>query len=103
LTPLSSQQEKLLQKLLLKYEEDNVTVKVTYEIVVKNINEQQKSLYKAFIIKAADHFGDTFNGMENKLKRFMPEDKNLSKWSTKELDDFINKSTFFLAEFGFHF
>ena len=103
LAPLSSHQKGLLKKLLSTYENNNTLVKVTYEIVAKNINQQQKSLYRAFIVKAADYFGDDYKSMEDKIERFKPKGIHIDKWSSKDLDDFINKSSSFLGQFGFHF
>lgn len=68
IVPLEQNKRNLLNKVLRSYEELDMKFKVTIEVIVKNINEQQISLYNAFIIKASDHFGNTFIEMENILK-----------------------------------
>lgn len=111
IVPVQLSKKKLLKKLLDSYEERELTFKVTVEVIVKNINEQQKSLYNAFIIKASEHFGVSFKKMEEMLTRFYPEEdifgqvhkKPKSIWSTKELNDFIDKASSVLSEQGFHF
>ncbi len=79
-----------------------MSFKLSIEPIQKNINEQQESLYKAFILKAANHFGNTFPEMENILRNLMPEGPR-ERWSTNQLDDFITKSTAYLGQHGFHF
>jgi hypothetical protein len=108
IVPIQENKLKRLERLLNSYGELDKKFKVTIEIIEKNINEQQISLYNAFIIKAANHFGNTFNEMEIILKRFWPRyDMNtikaLNKWTTKELDTFINQASALLAEQGFKF
>lgn len=83
---------------------------VTIQIIEKDINSQQIGLYRAFVIKAADHFGNTYKEMEDILKRFYPSNsfhpkdyKPIEKWSSHELDDFISKATSFLGQHGFVF
>lgn len=102
--PIGSSKQSLLDKLKKDYKDRDIIFKVTIQIVEKNLNKEQVKLYKAFILKAADHFGNDFGEMQSLLKRFFPdEDLPVERWNTKELDTFITKSTAFLAEHGFHF
>ena len=108
IVPIQPNKLKLLKKLLNSYGELNKKFKVTIEIIEKNINEQQISLYNAFIIKAAEHFGNSFREMELLLYLYYPIDningiKDISKWTTKDLDNFINQASALLAEQGFKF
>ena len=111
IVPVQENKVKLLNKLLNSYDEFDMKFKVTIEVIVKNINEQQISLYNAFILKAADHFGNTFIEMELILLHFHPRQLNpsgkwtkpLYKWTTKELDHFISQASALLAEQGFKF
>jgi hypothetical protein len=102
--PIGSSKKILLDKLKKDYKDRNITFKVTVSIVEKNLNKEQVKLHKAFILKAADHFGTTYPEMLHILERFTPDEGlSVERWSTKELDTFINKSTAFLAEHGFNF
>jgi len=109
--PTLDKQKKILDKILNYYEHNQTSLKVTIEIVEKNINESQISLYKAFVIKASNHFGNTFKEMQMILENFHPmvetpnslQPKSFEKWTSKELDTFINQATAFLAEYGFNF
>jgi hypothetical protein len=108
ITPLSPFQVKLLNKILDTYETQNKTIKVSFEFIDKNINEAQHKLYKAFVLKAADHFGNIYPEMQDILKVFYPEDVNgekipVDRWSSEQLNLFITKSTAYLAEHGFNF
>lgn len=108
ITPLQPNKISFLEKLLKSYEELNKNFKVTIEVIEKNINSEQESLYKAFIMKASNHFGNTYQEMEIILKRFHPINtdnsiKNISKWTTTELSLFIEQSSALLAEHGFTF
>jgi hypothetical protein len=112
IVPLQVSKSELLNKLLDSYEELGMKFKVSIEVIEKNINEQQQSLYRAFILKASQHFGNTYNEMEEILKRFQPINakgqieqhcKPISIWTSKELDDFINQASVLLAEHGFKF
>lgn len=113
IVPTQENKLKLLKKILDSYSSNGKSFKLTIESYEKNINEQQISLYNAFILKAADHFGNTFQEMEYILKRFWPKKfnsiygtdtyKGVDYWNTKELDDFINQSSALLAEQGFKF
>lgn len=108
ITPLGLTKQSLLQKLLKSYEEQNKAFKITIEELSKDISSEQIKLYRAFIFKASNHFGNTYAEMEELLLQFYPIDIDnkklvLEKWSSKDLDEFINKSTSHLAEFGFHF
>lgn len=111
ISPVNDSKKKFFDKLLKSFENENITFKITIENVSKNINEEQIALYKAFILKAADHFGVDYKEMEEMLDRFKPKIKGLGfdcpkpvlRWNNKELDSFINKSTAFLADFGFNF
>jgi translation initiation factor 2 alpha subunit (eIF-2alpha) len=100
--PIDSKKRELLNKIKKDYKNRNMTVKVTLEIVQKQINTEQEKLYKAFILKAADHFGTDFLYMANLLIGFAP-DKPTSRWTTAELNKFIDQASAHLAEFGFHF
>lgn len=111
ISPVNDSKKKFFDKLLKSFEDENMTFKITIENISKNINEEQIALYKAFIVKAAEHFGNSYPEMEEMLDRFKPKFNSLGfdysipiqRWSNKDLDDFINKSTAFLAEFGFNF
>ena len=102
-----------LDRLQDDYENRKIVVQVSFEIPLKDINADQERLYRAFIVKAADHFGNEFGEMQQMLMQFWPiqpsgimnymERKPVSKWTSKDLDDFINKSSAHLAQFGFHF
>jgi hypothetical protein len=105
ITPLKDDKNNLLHKLLNSYEKLNMNFKVTIEPVTKNINKSQESLYKAFILTAANHFGNSYNEMEEILKRFHPQDMfeiglhvPVSKWNTEQLDNFINQANALLLE-----
>jgi|GEM_PF-4750811 len=102
ITPTEYNKEAFLKKVLKYYEDANITFKLQIEPIEKNINENQDKLYKVFILKAADHFGNSFGEMQTLLQQFMPEAPR-ERWSSKELNDFINKSSSHLAEFGFQF
>ena len=99
----------MLNKLLNSYSELDKSFKLTIEVIEKNINEQQISLYNAFIIKASEHFGNTFQEMENILKRFWPKwvdiegIKEPKDWVKGDLENFINQASALLAEQGFKF
>lgn len=110
IVPLQSNKSKLLEKLLDSYEELNMKFKVTIQVIEKNINSDQVSLYKGFILKASNHFGNTYEEMEAILKRFWPlnsfharDYKSIEKWTTAELNLFIEQSSALLAEHGFTF
>lgn len=112
IVPLQTNKSNLLNKLLNSYEQTDMKLKLTIEVVEKNINEQQISLYKAFIIKASEYFGVGFDDMEKMLFHLFPKgvynngtvlEKPNSKWTTKELDNFINQASALLAEQGFEF
>ena len=110
IVPLQPNKILFLEKLLKSYEELNKNFKVTIEVIEKNINSEQESLYKAFITKASNHFGNTYQEMENILKRFWPlnsfhmrDYKPREKWTTTELNLFIEQSSALLAEHGFTF
>lgn len=108
IVPLQHNKEKLLKTLLADYERLGMKLKLTVEVIEKNINEQQISLYKAFIIKASNHFGNTFREMEIILIRFYPINSegykiSLNKWTPKQLNDFIDKASALLTEQGFKF
>lgn len=103
IVPLQSSKVDLLNKVLNTYEDLHKTFKLTIEYIEKNINEQQLSLYNAFIVKASNHFGNSFAEMEDILERFYPKDIIVSKWTTPELNKFIDEATALLAEQGFSF
>lgn len=109
IVPLQQNKIDLLQKLLKSYEDLNMKFKLTIEVVDKNLNEQQIGLYKAFIIKSSNHFGNTYKEMEEILFRFFPIDINsnkrkpVDKWTSQELTSFIDNASALLAEHGFVF
>ena len=109
ITPQQTNKQALFKKLIDAYGKNNHTYKVTIEKIEKNINEAQTKLYNAFIVKASDHFGNTFTEMQNMLSRFHPIDvytglhKPISEWTSKEVNKFIDLSSALLAEHGFHF
>ena len=112
IVPLQPSKVDLLKKVLNTYEDLNKTFKVTIEYIEKNLNESQISLYNAFVLKAANHFGNSFDEMENLLcryKPYIPSDglnmvvKPINKWTSKELTQFIDQATALLAEQGFSF
>jgi hypothetical protein len=111
IVPLQANKSALLQKVLNSYKDLDMKFKLTIEVIEKNVNEQQQSLYRAYILKASEHFGVHFSEMEKMLFSYFPTDffngkllaKPISKWTSKELDDFINKSSALLAEHGFKF
>lgn len=101
-----------MQKVLKGYEDLDKKFKVTFELIEKNLNEHQISLYNAFILKASNHFGNSFQEMENLLYRFKPYSIDelggkfatpISKWTSKELTQFIDEATALLAKQGFSF
>ena len=111
IVPVQINKEQLLNKLLNSYEELGMKFKLTIEVIEKNINREQISLYNAFIIQASKHFGNTFEEMEFLLMRFHPiaqgEDKKhkkpLKRWNTNDLNSFIDKASALLSEQGFQF
>ncbi len=101
-----------MQKVLKSYEDLDKKFKVTFELIEKNLNEHQISLYNAFILKAANHFGNSFVEMEVLLSAYHPKmtkvpfekwTKTIDKWTTLELDTFINQASASLAKEGFSF
>lgn len=111
IVPLQPNKIQLLNKLLNSYEQLGMKFKLTIEVIEKNINQQQISLYNAFIIEASKHFGNTFGEMEFLLMRFHPivqgNDKRykkpLKRWNTNDLNTFINQASALLTEQGFKF
>ena len=101
----SLQKVQFFNKLINSYGQLDKAYKVTIELVEKNINESQKSLYKAFILKVSEHLGYSYKNTEDLL---LNEDsiknvKPFHKWTTKDLNEFIDKSSALLAEYGFNF
>lgn len=97
-----------LDRLLDDYERRNITVDISMQIPQKDISTNQVGLYKAFIQKAANHFGTDFSEMQQLLKNLQPldfsgEPINVSKWSTEQLNTFISQASSYLAVYGFHF
>lgn len=116
IVPLQPSKIDLLNKILNRYESLDKKFKITIESIEKNVNQSQISLYTAFIVKAANHFGNSYNEMENILKRFHPMNspqgrdsneidyyKPINKWTSKELTQFIDEASALLAEQGFIF
>lgn len=88
-------------KLLKDYEDKDMCFKVTIEVVGKNINGAQKSLYNAFIYRASDHFGNSFNDMKIMLHILEPRDPTgilvpIERWSTDQLNRFIDEANVML-------
>jgi hypothetical protein len=105
-TDLSKQD--FLERLLDSYADRNIVVSITFEVPEKDINEGQVKLYRAFILKAAEHFGTDFREMQQILKNLEPTDASgnrlpLKKWSTNNLNTFIDRSSSYLSEYGFNF
>jgi len=103
ITPNSFLKEKLFHKLLKSYEDLGMNFKVTIELTSKNINESQVQLYNAFIIRASEHFGNTFAEMATILETLHPiniggEVKPIEKWSSLDLDTFINQANVLLLD-----
>lgn len=103
IVPVEHNKQKLFLKLLKSYEELNMKFKVTIEVLSKDINQSQVSLYNAFIIKASENFGSSFQDMAVALLQLQPKDingnfKDISKWNTSELQDFIDKANALLLE-----
>ncbi len=109
IVPQQTNKQLLFKKLIDTYGKNNHTYKVTIEKLERNINEAQTKLYKAFIVKASLHFGNTYTEMQNMLSRFHPIDittdthKPISEWTSKEVNNFIDQASVLLAEHGFHF
>jgi 5'(3')-deoxyribonucleotidase len=104
LVPINSKKVKLLNDMISDYERLGMTVKITLETSAgSNINISQISLYKVFILNAADHFGNSFKEMEDILKHFHPLNSFgdvvlVDNWKNKDLDDFINKANALLLD-----
>jgi hypothetical protein len=110
LTPSDSSKLKLWNKLIDHYRRSEEIITVTLEVKSKVINSNQEGLYRAFIIKAADHFGNDFSEMQPMLMQFWPLDmlnsripKTPDRWTADDLNSFIDRATAHLAPFGFHF
>lgn len=111
IVPLQPDKEKFLLKLLNSYQDLNKKFKVTIEIIEKPLSNEQVKLYHAFVFKASKHFGNTFMEMSILLTHLHPQvgmegvnwPKDVSKWTTDELDTFINQASTLLAEQGFIF
>lgn len=111
LVPLGYSQQRVLNKILDYYERSGETFTITIEKVTKPINNDQAGLYRAFIVKACDYFGNTYSEMESLLDTYKPKveehgkivNKDVSLWTTKELNNFIDQASAQLAEFGFKF
>jgi len=100
--PLEPSKRSLLDKILKDAKERGLTFKLSIEYIEKNLNAEQKSLYRGFILKASKSLGYEYHDMEKELKRFMP-DKPLDRWSSRELTEFIDQSSAFLVQWGFNF
>lgn len=105
ITPLKDDKKHLLHKLLNSYEKLNMNFKVTIEPVTKNLSGSQESLYKAFILTASNHFGNSYNEMVEMLKHFHPVDVfetgetiPIARWNTEQLDNFINQANALLLD-----
>ena len=111
IVPQRTSKQPFFLKLLGSYESLNKKFLVTIQVLEKEINEQQITLYNAFILRAADHFGNSFVEMQNLLVIFHPPDihdglakpKPVTNWTTSELNIFIHEASAHLAEQGFIF
>ena len=69
------------------------------------------SVYKAFIVKAANHCGYNYSEMEDVFRKFYPIDVTddnqkyleVSQWNSSELDQFIAKATYEIGDNNFKF
>lgn len=108
LVATDSTKQNFLDRLLDDYDNRQITLKVSIEIPEKHINQNQWKLYKAFILKAANHFGTDFEEMHHILKNLRPVDfagnpVEISRWTSKQLNDFIDQASSYLAQYGFNF
>ena len=109
LVPLQLNQVKLLNKILKNAEDNNKNIKVTIQDIEKPINSNQEKLYRAYIINASKHFGNSYNEMQEMLVRFHPIDidtgkyKQLNQLKRSELNSFIEQANALLSEYGFKF
>lgn len=112
IVPLEQNKVEFLYKLLNSYQDLNKKFKVTIELIEKNINENQVSLYMVFVMKASKHFGNTYEEMREILKAFHPicqdgldvgKPKPVYKWTSSELQEFLDKASALLSEYGFKF
>lgn len=102
LVPTSPMKQNMLKRMLSSYEAQGKIITLTLEEASKNISAEQQKLYKAFIVKAANHFGNDYHEMEQLLEIYKP-DKPMQRWTSEDLDLFIHKSTALLGQYGFHF
>ena len=109
--PVDNRAKQIFEKMTDHYKEFDKTFKISIEDSNKEINVNQKGLYRAFVNSAADYFGNEYHEMEKLLDSFKPNKSfhlpdgkiPVENWSTSQLDDFINKATAHLAQFGFKF
>lgn len=108
--PLQSSKKKSFQRIINNYEDLNKKYIITIESIEKEINDDQKKLYNAFILQASQQYGTTFRNMQNMLKRFHPIDVDnpnqyipIDRWKTTHLNNFINQASELLASNGFKF
>lgn len=114
IVPVQPSKDKLLNKMLKDYEALNKKFYITLEDVQKDINQNQTALYRAYIIKSAEYFGYTYHEMEKVLKELIhpiniesndPDYLTIpvERWSSAQLDNFLNQANSVLSEHGFKF
>lgn len=114
IVPVQPSKKNLIDKMLRDYEALDKKFYVTFEEVSKDLNESQVGLYRAFIVRASDYFGNTYSEMEDMLKRYHPmrftiasmgttDTVPIDKWSSEDLDRFINQASALLSPHGFKF
>ncbi len=108
LIPSDDSKKKRWLKLLEYYESKNLKLRVSIEVIDKNINNNQISLYNSFVLKSSEFFGYTFKEMENILKEFYPFDiygnkKSIEFWNNEELTVFLEKANSKLKDFNNNF
>jgi hypothetical protein len=111
LKPTTLAKQKFLLKLLNSYQEQNIRFKITIENISKDLNEAQMSLYKAFVVKVSDYYGNTYSETEQILTQFFPidilSDNNkylaVADWKSADLDIFLSKSISFIDDDNFKF
>jgi len=103
------QQQSRLDKVIDYYEKNKKSIKVTFEIVSKDITVAQHSLFNAFVLKASEHFGVEYEECLTYLEHLYPKDiegkikSDYKSWKHSEMQIFIEKASAFLAEYGFKF
>ena len=106
IVPLDSKKQKLFNKVLNSHEINENTVLITIEQSSKPVNVNQEKLYKAFILKASDYFGNQYFEMEALMIDYYPKDDDgtpieVSRWKSYQLNQFIDKAMAVLGQHGF--